>query len=187
MKDEPCYVVFCGVHLIAEGPARDVFAVLKDRFDKRLSDGDLVFDVATGRQTDFDWSLPLEALLDERHEIAPRKPGRPKLGVTSREVTLLPRHWDWLEQQPNGISAAMRRLVEQAMKQNPGREKARRIRTSLNHVLTAIAGDWPHYEEVTRALFANDVQRVGELVAEWPVDCRGYVLREARAAYEAEA
>jgi hypothetical protein len=106
--------------------------------------------------------------------------------VISREISLLPRHWEWLEQQPNGISAAVRRLVEEAMKRNPGRERARRIRASLNHVLTAVAGNRPNYEEVTRALFADDVERLTKLVARWPQDLRDYAVRQAQQARDAE-
>lgn len=187
MEDTPRYVAFVGARLVAEGEVHDVLPALKRRFDRDPSESVSVFDVATGRQTDFALDAPLDELLARASTTnAPRGPGRPKLGVSSREITLLPRHWDWLEQQPNGISAAVRRLVEQAMKQSPGRERARRIRASLSNVLTALAGDRPHYEEATRALFADDIGRFEALVARWPKDVRTYAIREARAAYDAE-
>ncbi|HEY8432559.1 MAG TPA: NAD(P)H-hydrate epimerase, partial [Sandaracinaceae bacterium] len=115
--------------------------------------------------------LPLPAVLDAdaltalaeagpelaREAPAPRTgPGRPKLGVVSREVSLLPRHWEWLEREPNGISAALRRLVEEAMKRDPERQRARRARDATGRVMTSLAGDLPGFEEAMRALYAAD-------------------------------
>jgi uncharacterized protein len=187
MDDTPRYVVFVGSRLVAEGAVAEILPVLKRRFDRAPSDAALVFDVSTGRQVDFDLSGTLEDALARTRTGERRGPGRPKLGVTSREVALLPRHWAWLEEQPNGISAAIRRLVEEASKKEPGRERARRIRASLSNQLTALAGDRPHYEEVTRALFSGDVARVEDLVARWPRDLRDYTMRQVRAAHEAES
>jgi hypothetical protein len=99
------------------------------------------------------------------------------LGVVSREVSLLPRHWEWLEAQPHGISAGIRRLVEEARKQNPGEQRARKGREALNKFMTAIAGNRPNYEEATRALFAPDYARFEELIADWPEDIRAHLLR----------
>jgi hypothetical protein len=94
----------------------------------------------------------------------------------------LPRHWDWLEQQPNGISPAIRRLVEQAIKSQPGRDRARQIRAALSHFLSAIAEDRPNYEEACRPLFAGDTARFEVLIARWPKDIREFALHQ-----EAEA
>ncbi len=80
----------------------------------------LVFEVETGRQVDFDLRGEIQDVLERAMQGQRRGPGRPKLGVTSREVTLLPRLWGWLETQPSGTSAALRRLVEQAMKVDAG-------------------------------------------------------------------
>ncbi|MGG2324727.1 DUF2239 family protein, partial [Salmonella enterica] len=74
------------------------------------------------------------------------------------------RHWEWLDAQPNGASAALRRLVEGAIKHEPGKERARRIRAALSGFLSAMAGNRPHYEEACRALFAGDDARLAELV-----------------------
>lgn len=186
MDDAPRYVVFAGTRLLVEGTVLDVLTTLKRRVDHDASETVLVFDRDTGQQTGFDLRAPLEVLLAQASGQAPRGPGRPRLGVTSREISLLPRHWEWLEHQPNGISAAVRRLVEQAMKQSPGRERARRIRAALHPVLTALAGDRPQYEEAARALFAGDVARFERLVGRWPRDLREYAVRRAREADEAE-
>ncbi len=103
---------------------------------------------------------------------AGRGRGRPKLGVTAREVTLLPRHWDWLAQQPGGASAALRRLVEAARKAARTPEAAH---DAVYRFLTDVGGDRPHYEEAMRALYRGEIGRMRELIAGWPEDVRGYV------------
>jgi hypothetical protein len=99
------------------------------------------------------------------------------LGVVSREVSLLPRHWDWLEQQPNGASAALRRLVDQARKHEPGKERARLATEAAGRILSAMAGNLPGYEEASRALYAADRAHFEELILEWPRDIRAYIQR----------
>ncbi len=179
MLSESTYIAFLGVRRIVEGSLADVLPVLKERFDSDPSEMVLVFEVETGRQIDFDLRGSLDAILAREVPTGPRGPGRPRLGVISREVSLLPRHWHWLEEQPNGISAAMRRLVEQAIRAEPGRERARRVRAALSSFLTAIAGDRQHYEEATRALFAGDTAHFEALIARWPKDIRELALRQA--------
>jgi hypothetical protein len=164
-----------------------VLPVLKRRFDSDPGDLPLVFEDETGRQVDFDLRGSLDEVLARVTVPTARGPGRPKLGVVSREVSLLPRHWDWLEQQPSGISAALRRLVDQARKSQPGKERARLLRAGLSRFLTAMAGDRPGYEEATRALFAADQARFESLVGKWPKDVREYAIARSREAAEAEA
>lgn len=183
---ETTYAAFAGPRRVAAGTLRDVLPVLKRRFDGDRSEALLVFEVETGRQVDFDLRGSLEEVLARATPTEPRGPGRPRLGVTSREVSLLPRHWDWLEQQPSGISAAIRRLVEQAIKTQPGRERARRVRTALSRFLSAMAGDRPNYEEACRALFAGDTKRFEVLVARWPKDVRDYAMSQATEAARLE-
>jgi hypothetical protein len=184
---ETTYVAFAGARRVAEGPLRDVLPVLKRRHDKAADELVLVFEIETGRQVDFNLRRPIDDILAEQAPAGPRGPGRPKLGVISREVSLLPRHWDWLEQQPSGISAALRRLVEQAIKREPGRERARRIRAALSQVLTAVAGDRPNFEEACRALFAGETARFASLVDRWPHDIRDYAVAQATAAAAAQS
>src|SRR6185437_11972590 len=100
----------------------------------------VIFDDHTGKQVDFDLSGSLADVLARESAAARHGPGRPKLGVVGREVSLLPRHWEWLEEQPNGISAALRRLVDEARKREPGAQKARRMRAALSRVMWAMAG-----------------------------------------------
>lgn len=180
------YVAFLGPRRIAAGGLGDILPSLKERFDRDASEQVLIFEVETGRQIELDLSGSLAAVLERHLPAATRGPGRPKLGVTSREVSLLPRHWDFLEEQPNGPSAALRRLVEAAIKHEPGKERARRMRAALSRFLTAMAGDRPHYEEATRALFAGDTARFASLVERWPKDVREHALEQARAAESAE-
>jgi hypothetical protein len=186
MESEPTYVAFAGPRRVAAGPLRDVLPVLKQRFDRDRAELVLAFEVETGRQVDFDLRGSLDEVLEREVQRSRRGPGRPRLGVTSREVSLLPRHWEWLEQQPSGISGALRRLVEQALKTLPGKERARRIRTALSRFLAAMAGDRPGYEEASRALFAGDTGRFEALVRRWPKDLREHAVRLAREAARAE-
>lgn len=186
MATELSYVAFSNARRVAAGALTDVLPVLKRRHEKDASELVLVFEVETGRQVDFNLRRSLAELLEEAEPSSPRGPGRPRLGVVSREVSLLPRHWDWLEQQPSGISAALRRLVEQAIKTEPGRERARRIRAALSQVLSAIAGNRPNYEEACRALFAGDAARFEALIERWPRDVRDYASHQATVACEAE-
>jgi hypothetical protein len=123
--------------------------------------GVLCFEDTTGKQVDFNFREPVRV-----------GPGRPKLGVVSREISLLPRHWEWLEAQPSGASAAIRRLVDQA--RNSAADQERRGREAAGRFLTAIAGNLPGYEEATRALWAGDTARFSALMADWPADVRAY-------------
>jgi hypothetical protein len=107
----------------------------------------------------------------------PRGRGRPRLGVVAREVTLLPRHWDWLATQSGGASVVLRRLVEQA--RHSDKDDTRQRHERAYHFMLALAGDLPGFEEAIRALFANDRPRIGELVDAWPVDVRAHALRLA--------
>ncbi len=183
---DPICIVFERGRRLAWGSLRDVLPILKERFDRDASDLVLVFDVETGRQLDFDLRGSLDEVLDRAAPLPSRGPGRPRLGVTSREVSLLPRHWDWLEGQTAGASSALRRLVQQATRDQPGRERARRVRAALSGLLSSVAGDRPHFEEATRALFGGDVATFERLIRRWPKDIRDFATQRAREAAEAE-
>jgi uncharacterized protein len=115
---------------------------------------------------------------------APRGPGRPKLGVVAREVTLLPRHWDWLNAQPGGASVALRKLVETARRANEGKDRVRQAQEATYRFMSAMAGNQPGFEEATRALFANDERRFDQLTEPWPVDIRSHARKLAAVAFE---
>jgi hypothetical protein len=174
----PSYSAFAGDRLIAFGLLAEVLGAAKAHLDTSEDPRLLIFEDRTGQQLDFDFSGSLAEVLTRALPPPERTgPGRPKLGVVSREVSLLPRHWEWLEAQPQGISGGLRRLVEDARKQNPGEQRARKGREALNRFMTAIAGNRPNYEEATRALFAQDNARFEELIVDWPEDIRAHLLR----------
>lgn len=106
----------------------------------------------------------------------PRGRGRPKLGVVAREVTLLPRHWDWLNAQPGSASVVLRKLVDEARRTHAEKDKRRSAQERAYHFMSAMAGDLPGFEEATRMLFANDPPRFRELVASWPEDVRDHAI-----------
>lgn len=156
-------VAFAGADLLAEGAPADVALSVR-----RAGEGAsvLAFDARTGAAVDFDLSGSEEAVA-ARYGVV-RERGRPKLGVTAREVTLLPRHWDWLASQPGGASAALRRLVEEASKTPEADRRARR--DAAYRFMSAMAGDRPGFEEASRALFADRRTEFDALIAAWPPD-----------------
>ncbi len=186
MDTDSQYAAFTGTRRIAAGALQEVLPALKARFDRNRSELVLTFEVATGHQVDFDLRGSLDEVLARELPQRTRGPGRPKLGVTSREVSLLPRHWEWFERQDSGLSGALRKLVEQAMRSHPEKDRARQLRAALSRFLTSMAGDRPHYEEATRALFQGDVARFEALVQRWPRDIREYAVEWAREAARAE-
>lgn len=120
-----------------------------------------------------------ESVEADQSSFQPRGRGRPKLGVISREVTLLPRHWDWLSAQPGGASVALRKLVEEAKRRTADREDKRRTQERAYQFMSAMAGDMAGFEECTRALFAEDPDKFIKLTAAWPGDVREYALKLA--------
>jgi hypothetical protein len=179
--DEKTYTAFLGKQLLASGELSDVLPALKPHFDRDPGTLFLIFDDRTGRPVDFDLRGTLPEVLARYRPVPARSgPGRPKLGVVAREVSLLPRHWEWLEQQPTGASAAIRRLVDEARKQDPGEDRARSGIEAADRFLTAIAGNLPGYEEATRALYGRNQERFEELIRDWPRDIRMHAQRLAR-------
>jgi hypothetical protein len=174
------YTVFAGQRRLATGTAADLAAVLRDRLPVEPV---LVFSDDTGAQVDLDLRGTPEEI-DIRYrtepEPAPEKrsgPGRPRLGVVSREVSLLPRHWEWLAGQPGGASASLRRLVDAARRDRAGEEQQRLAREAAYRFMVALAGNQPGFEEASRALFAEDYVRLDEIIQQWPTDVRDYTRR----------
>jgi len=134
----------------------------------------LILDDHTGAQIDLPAADPFAAP-------EPPRPGRgrPKLGVVAREVTLLPRHWEWLATQPGGASATLRRLVEEARRANEHADRAREAQTAVYRAMSVLAGDLRGYEEALRALYARDDSRFDSLTGDWPADVRAYIGRLA--------
>jgi hypothetical protein len=185
MTSTESYTSFAGHRLVASGPREDVLRATKQHLDKGGAQV-LIFEDASGRQVDFDFRGPIEDVLGRVPQATKAGPGRPKLGVVSREISLLPRHWDWLESQPNGASAAIRRLVDEARHNETGIERGRHIRNAVNRFLWSIAGDFPNFEEVARAIDARADSRLDELMSEWPNDVRAHVLERLKQAVALE-
>jgi hypothetical protein len=178
MDQNKTYSAFAGERQIATGSLSSMLRAAKAYLDRASDPRLLIFEDQTGQQVDFDFSGSVADVLQRAAPAAPERPGpgRPKLGVVSREVSLLPRHWEWLDAEPQGISAALRRLVDEAKKKNPGEQRARQAREAVSKFLTAMAGDLEDFEEATRALFAKDHARFAELIAKWPRDIRRQAL-----------
>jgi len=141
----------------------------------------LVFSDLDARPVEFDLRGELADVLARLEPVPAEKrgPGRPKLGVAAREVTLLPRHWDWLASQPGGASVTLRKLVEGALREADGPDRARRAKEAAYRFMTAVAGDLPNYEQATRTLFAGDWTAFDAVVADWPADVREHAQRLA--------
>ena len=173
--------MFAGERCVVSGPLEAMLRATKARLDADPGEPLLIFEDRTGRQVDFDFrGSPDEVVARAVPEPAKAGPGRPKLGVVSREVSMLPRHWEWLEQQPNGISAALRRLVDEARKHDPEAEQARLAREATSRFMTAMAGNLPDFEEASRALFGKDSVRFEQLIRDWPKDIRTHLMRLLR-------
>jgi hypothetical protein len=192
------YTAFAGGHLVARGAYDDIAQALAS-----LNEPEgpvLVFDDATGAPVDTPprpEHAALLARLDGDAAATPAKagaddaprpsPGRPRLGVVAREVTLLPRHWAWLSTQPGGASAALRRLVEQARRAGEHADGRREASERSYKFMSAIAGHRPGFEDAARALFAGDGPAFAACIADWPEDVRTHLLRLAQGAFDAPA
>lgn len=174
-SETPQVVIFQGARCIARGPLAEAAAQAALVIAADSADGVLVFDAESSRPLDIDWrGTPAEIAARLRPagaaaESAPAR-GRPRLGVVAREVTLLPRHWDWLAEQPGGASVTLRKLIDQA-RQNEGDEgRRRRARDATYRFMNAMAGNATGYEEALRALYAGDADTFERLVSGWPED-----------------
>ena len=203
-SDRASWIAFAGTHRIKLGTPTDVV-----RAAKLAVDGDeqsvLVFDDAS-RVVDIDYRGAPEnviarlGLVDDTstpsngngkredsspylESPAPRGRGRPRLGVVAREVTLLPRHWDWLATQPGGASAAVRRLVDSARQSSVDKDRIRTAKESAYRFISAMAGNEQGFEEATRALFAGDETRFAAMSDSWPRDVRDHARALARQAF----
>lgn len=166
------YTVFAGEKMVVSGDRQAMLVRTKRHLDSG-GGAVLIFEDRTGQQIDFDFSGTPEEVVARNTPAAQKVgPGRPKLGVLSREVSLLPRHWEWLEAQPHGISAALRRLVDEARKREPGKERARQARDAAAKFMWAMTGDLVGFEEASRALFAGDHEGLRKLIRKWPKDIR---------------
>jgi hypothetical protein len=198
MTEMKRFTAFVGPRKLASGSLTDVALAVRKASKASGSAPILIFEDASGRSIDIDLRgteaemlarLPLsnpslDRSLDRSPEaiaaeppIEPRGRGRPRLGVVAREVTLLPRHWDWLSTQSGGASVALRKLVEEARRGNGDRDRHRAARDAAYHFMSAMAGNFKGFEEASRALFVDDRRRFDELIAAWPADIRDHIVR----------
>ena len=190
MSEPATFTAFVGSRCLASGDLETVASAVAA--EDAPQGAAMILDDATGSVVDLDLrGGPAPAAADylarrSPSEPAPRKGrGRPRLGVVAREVTLLPRHWDWLAGQPGGASAALRRLVDGARRLGGGADRARAAQEAVYRVMSALAGDAPGFEDAARALFAPDDARFDAIVASWPADVAHYVRRLAEVARRA--
>ncbi|WP_143199554.1 DUF2239 family protein [Bradyrhizobium sp. NAS80.1] len=185
------FTAFIGRRRLASGPAGEVALAVK-RAGPRPDEPIIIFDDGTGRSIDFDLRgedrevlarlaklMPPPASEVAEAPSEPRGRGRPKLGVVAREVTLLPRHWEWLNAQPGGASVALRKLVDEARRASGDKDRERQARDAAYHFMSTMAGNLPQFEEASRALFADDRRRFTGLIADWPADIRDHIVKLA--------
>ena len=174
---------FVGTRKIAQGTVREVAAVVKAYMDQNPDQSLLIFDDVSSAVVELDLRGTKEEVLrrlgwsDGGETEEKVGPGRPKLGVVSREIGLLPRHWDWLALQAGGASVTLRKLVEEAKKKNLGQDAVRQSQNAAYKFMSAMAGDLPHFEEATRAFFAKNRPLFVTLSAGWPQDIRDHALK----------
>ena len=189
---EADFTSFTGTRLLAAGDAASVALAAARAQDDGL-ERIVVFENRTGRQVEVDRRGATPALAGTGTAVepssssppAPPARGRPRLGVVAREVTLLPRHWQWLETQPGGASAALRRLVEEARRDSVDTDRAVEARDATYRVMSVLAGNLPGFEEAARALFGGDGASFDAVVGRWPEDVRTYISRLAATEREA--
>src|SRR3954452_10075459 len=188
-----CFTAFLGERRLVSGPLAEVAIAVLEASKTTPPQPIIIFDDAIGRPIDLDLRgtegdvvarLPQptpdsQTATDEVPVPEPRGRGRPKLGVVAREVTLLPRHWEWLATQPGGASVALRKLVDAARRTNGDRDRRRAARDAAYHFMSTMAGNLPGFEEASRALFADERRQFTALIAAWPGDIRDHIARLA--------
>jgi hypothetical protein len=172
------FTAFCGYSHVTTGDLPTVLTRVRELLRREKSAQVLIFDDRSGKQVDFDLRGTLEEVLARVTPPAPRKgPGRPSLGVVSREVSLLPRHWEWLESQPARASGTLRRLVDAASREESQSQESRSRRRvdAIGRILWSLAGNLEGFEEASRALYARKWRDFSARIASWPEDLRKHL------------
>jgi hypothetical protein len=184
MAANPKFIAFSGETCIAAGDLACVAVAANKATARPNHPAVLIFDATTSAQVELDLRgsredvlhrLPASPAVVPAEPETPRGPGRPKLGVVAREVTLLPRHWDWLASQPGGASIALRKLVEHASRANAGKDRIRASQNAAYRFMSVMAGDRVGFEDAARALFAGDDATFNRLASAWPADIRDHL------------
>jgi len=187
MNESRTFTAFAGEDRITTADVKTMLVATKEWMDRDASATILIFDDTTGGQIDFDFRGTAQEVVDrlsshpsfQDQPVEPllrTGPGRPKLGVVCREVSLLPRHWEWLAAQPGGASVALRKLVERARKENAEADRQRVAIDAAYRFMHALSGHEARFEEASRALFAGDMAQLRSAVARWPRDVRMHLL-----------
>ena len=189
---------FAGKRKVAAGNLHAVAQTLKELVTTEPDAQILIFNDDNGQQVDLNLHGSLAEVLQRlpRAQVAveetvapaaPRTAGRPRLGVVAREITLLPRHWEWLATQSGGASVALRKLVESAQRDNRAVDEQRQSRDAAYHFMNALAGDEAGFEEATRALFAGQRESFERQVQAWPIDVREHAVHLAQRSWPTAA
>jgi hypothetical protein len=179
-------IAFAGTELLAKGELVEVVRTVKAALDSGSDRSIALLDAATSKPVEINFTGTEEEVLQRIPRAPGRSAGRPKLGVIPREVTLLPRHWEWLSTQPGGASVALRKLVEHASRDARGADTMREARDAAYRFMHELMGDAAGFEEASRALFAGDGARFRGLVTDWPADVRAHLLALAGPAFGSE-
>ena len=130
------YLAFADDRCLLRGRLAEVALAVKAELDAHPDATVLIFEDETSEPVEVDFRGDPRAVIERLATAAGvqerRSPGRPKLGVVAREVTLLPRHWEWLAAQPGGASATIRRYTASVPNARPARRLAC-SRTSRGH------------------------------------------------------
>jgi hypothetical protein len=196
-------IAFAGTECVAQGSLSHVALATKRLLDARDPRPILIFDAATSEPVEIDFRGHMSELVARLSRAdAPRNdqpeadtdspsqgsrgPGRPRLGVVGKEVTLLPRHWEWLASQPGGASVTLRKLVEAARRENAEADRVRQARDAAYRFMLAMAGNEPGFEEAARALYAGREAPFNALVERWPPNVRDHARALASVAAAVE-
>lgn len=195
MNSSDTCIAFADTDRIARGTVADVALAARRHLDADADACILVFDATTSEPVELDLRGDADDIraryattpgIDPVAEApTPRGPGRPKLGVVAREVTLLPRHWEWLASQPGGASVTLRKLVENARRDSAGTDRARRAQDTAYRFMQAMAGNEPGFQEALRAMYAGDSATFELHTADWPTDVRDHARELAAEAFSA--
>jgi len=191
MEDQNTYTAFDGPKLFARGVLSEVVLKVKKHMGPAQNNSLFIFSDATGKIMDFNFQGSQQDVL-KRLEVfvtdgVPKEsagPGRPKLGVVSREVSLLPRHWEWLATQPGGASGTLRQLVEGAKKKSLGSQFAKQAQERTYKIMSVMAGDLEGYEEALRALYKKDKKQFLVQTKTWPSDIKKYIQETSESVFQ---
>lgn len=185
------YTAFEDHKILSQGSLEDVVSKVKKRFEKSPASQIVIYSDATGKSMDFNFQGTEKEVL-KRLEVytTPQSatavssgPGRPKLGVISREVSLLPKHWEWLATQSGGASNTLRKLVEESMKKTSGVNTVKMAQERTYKFMSVEAGDLENYEEALRALYRKDKERFSNEIKTWPRDVQKHIIELSKAVF----